>query len=191
MCMRAKSLQSCPTPCDPMDCSPPGSSVHGILQARILQCVAMPSFRGSSQSRDRTYVSCVSCAGRQTLYHRVIAKSCPTLRPHGLQPARVPCPWDFPGKNAGVDCHFLLQGIFLTQETNPGLPHCGQKLYRLSHQGSPWKKKKKRFIEQVLGENTAGFIQRFIHSANIFVDTEQKNWWWVLGTHKLYDKDFW
>ena len=116
MCMRAKSLQSCPTPCDPMDCSPPGSSVHGILQARILQCVAMPSFRGSSQSRDRTYVSCVSCAGRQTLYHRVIAKSCPTLRPHGLQPARVPCPWDFPGKNAGVDCHFLLQG-FTTSAT--------------------------------------------------------------------------
>ena len=36
-----------------------------------------------------------------------------------------------------MDCHFLLQGIFLTQESNPGLPHCGQTLYRLSHQGSP------------------------------------------------------
>ena len=44
----AKSLQSCLTLCDPMDCSPPGSSVHGILQARILEWVAMPSFRGSS-----------------------------------------------------------------------------------------------------------------------------------------------
>ena len=51
--------------CDPMDCSLPGSSVHRILQARIPEGVAMPSFRGSSQPRDRTRVSCVSCiAGR-------------------------------------------------------------------------------------------------------------------------------
>ena len=47
--MCAKSLWSCPTLCDPMDCSLPGSSVHGILQARILECVAMPFSRGSSQ----------------------------------------------------------------------------------------------------------------------------------------------
>ena len=42
-----------------------------------------------------------------------------------------------PGKSAGVDCHFLLQEIFPTQESNPGLPHCRQMLYRLSHQRSP------------------------------------------------------
>ena len=46
MGVHAKSLQSCPTLCDPMDCSPPGSSAHGILQARILEWVAMPSSRG-------------------------------------------------------------------------------------------------------------------------------------------------
>ena len=46
------------------------------------------------------------------------------------------CPWDFLGKNTGVGCHFLLQGIFLTQGSNPGLPHCRQMLYPLSHQGS-------------------------------------------------------
>ena len=46
---------------DPVDCSPPGSSVHGILQARILEWVAMPSSRRSSQPRDRTQVSCISC----------------------------------------------------------------------------------------------------------------------------------
>ena len=46
-CVHAQSLQSCPT-CDPMDHSPPGSSVHGILQARLLEWVLMPSFRGSS-----------------------------------------------------------------------------------------------------------------------------------------------
>ena len=47
-CVHAKSLQSCLTLCDPMNCSPPGSSIHGILQARILEWVAMPSSRGSS-----------------------------------------------------------------------------------------------------------------------------------------------
>ena len=61
VCTRVHSLQSCPILCDPMDCSPPGSSVHGILQARKLEWVAMPFSRGSSQSRNRTRVSCVSC----------------------------------------------------------------------------------------------------------------------------------
>ena len=71
--------QSCPTVCDPLDCSPPlsmGISVHG----------------------------------------------------------------DSPGQNSGVGCHFLLQGIFPTQGWNPGLPHCRQILYHLSHQGSPLNK---------------------------------------------------
>ena len=65
--------QLCPTLCDPMDCSPPGSSVHG----------------------------------------------------------------DSSGKNTGVDCQALLQGIFLTQESNQGLLHCRRILYQLSYPGSP------------------------------------------------------
>ena len=65
----AKSLQSCLTLCDPMDCSPPGSSAHGILQARILEWVAIPSSRASSWLRDRSRVSCISCVGRWVLYH--------------------------------------------------------------------------------------------------------------------------
>ena len=59
MSVRPQSLQSCLTLCNPMDCSPPGSSVHGILQARILEWVAMPSSRGSSQPRERTRISCL------------------------------------------------------------------------------------------------------------------------------------
>ena len=59
ICLGSKSLQLCPTLCEPMDCSPPGSSVQGILQARILERVAIFSSRGSSQPRDRTQVSCV------------------------------------------------------------------------------------------------------------------------------------
>ena len=58
------------------------------------------------------------------------------LRPHGLQPTRLLCPWDFPGKNTGVGSHFLLQGIFPTLGSNLGLLHCRQILYHLNHQGS-------------------------------------------------------
>ena len=54
--------------CDPMDCSPPGSSVHGILQARTLEWVAISSSKGSSQPRDLTNVSYISCIGRQLPY---------------------------------------------------------------------------------------------------------------------------
>ena len=67
----AKSLQSCPTLCDPTDCSPPGSSVHGISQA-ILECVAISSSRGFFQSRDSTCLSCVTCTGRWILYQCAI-----------------------------------------------------------------------------------------------------------------------
>ena len=61
--------QSCPTLCDPVDCSLPGSPVHGIVQARILEWIAISYFRGSSQLRDRTLISCISCIGRRILYH--------------------------------------------------------------------------------------------------------------------------
>ena len=61
--------QSCLTLCDPVDGSPPGSSVHGVLQTRILEWVVISSSTGSSQSRDGTHISCISCTGRLTLYH--------------------------------------------------------------------------------------------------------------------------
>ena len=68
-CVRAKSLQSCLTLWNWLDYSPPDFSVHGILQARILEWVAMPSSRGSSWPRDRTHISYFSCIGRWVLYH--------------------------------------------------------------------------------------------------------------------------
>ena len=60
--VKVLAAQSCPTLWDPVDRSPPGSSVHGLLQARILEWVAIPFSRGSSRLRDRTQVSCT--AGR-------------------------------------------------------------------------------------------------------------------------------
>ena len=65
----AQFLQSSPTFCDPMDCSPPSSSVHGVLQARKLEWLAMPSSRGSSPARDQTHVSCLA-GGVFTAEHR-------------------------------------------------------------------------------------------------------------------------
>ena len=69
LCIRAKSLHSCPALCDPVHCSSPGSSVHGILQARILNWVAMPCSRASSHPKDWTHISYISCIGRKVLYH--------------------------------------------------------------------------------------------------------------------------
>ena len=67
----------------------------------------------------------------------LVTKSCPTLQFHGLQLTKLFCPWDFPGKNTGVGCHFLLQGIFPTQGLNPCLLHWQADSLPLSHQRSP------------------------------------------------------
>ena len=88
----AKSLQSCPTLCDPIDGSPPGSDVPGILQARTLEWVAI-SF--SNAWKWKVKVKSISCAQ--------------LLATHGLQPTRLLYPWDFPGKSTGVGCHCFLR----------------------------------------------------------------------------------
>ena len=108
--------QSCPSLCDPADCSPPGSSAHGILQARILECVEISFSRRSSRPRNQTQVSCI--AGRFF-----------TSEPPGK---RHLCPWNFLGKNTGMGCHALLQEIFPTQGLNPylfHLLHCRLNIY--------------------------------------------------------------
>ena len=66
--------------------------------------------------------------------HSLVSDS---LRPHGLYPTGLLHPWSFLGKSTGVGCHFLLHGIFPTHGSNQGLPHFGQTLYHLSHQGIP------------------------------------------------------
>ena len=94
--------QSCPTLCDLMDSSLPDYSIHGILQARILEWVAFSFSRECSQPRSPT-LQADSSLGKPM--------------------------------NTGVGSLFLLQRIFLTQESNPGFLHCWQILYQLSHQG--------------------------------------------------------
>ena len=71
--------QWCPALCDPIDCGPPGSSVHGISQARILEWVTVSSSRGSSWPRDGTRFSHISCISRQSLYHCTAWKALPNV----------------------------------------------------------------------------------------------------------------
>ena len=92
----AKSLQSCLTLCDPIDSSPPGSPVPGILQARTLEWVAI-SF--STAWKWKVKVKSLSLFDPQW--------------PHGLQPTRLLRLWDFPGKSTGVGCHCLLRATLL------------------------------------------------------------------------------
>ena len=136
--------QSCPALCDPMGYSLSGSFVHGILQGRRLEWVAIPFSSGSSWPRDWTQVSRIAgrfftvWATRESYYtYKVkeseVAQSCPTLCGACT---RLLHPWDFLDKSTGMGCHFLLQGIFPTRRLNPGLLHCRQTLYCLTQQGS-------------------------------------------------------
>ena len=111
----AKSLQSCPTLCDPIDSSPPGSSILGIFQARVPEWVLV-----SSKSES------VSCS---VMYDS-------SVTPWTIA-CQAPLSMEFSGKNTEVDSHSILQGIFPIQAWNPDLPHCRWILYHLSHQGSP------------------------------------------------------
>ena len=70
------------------------------------------------------------------------------LRPHGLQPSRLLCPWNSPSKNTGVGSLFLLQGIFPTQGSNPDLLHYRQVLYHLSHVQENFKVHLQRHLKQ-------------------------------------------
>ena len=113
-----KVAQSCMTLCDPID-----YTVHGIVQARILEWVAFPVSRGSSHRRDQTQVSHIAGGFFTSL----------ATREAQLEAQ--------PGKATGVGSLSLLQRIFPTQESNWGLLHCKRILYQLSYQGSPKNKK--------------------------------------------------
>ena len=127
--------QSCLTLHNPLDCSPPGSSVHGILQARILEWVVMLS-RGSPQPRDRTQVSCI--AGRfftiwatREVQEYWSGLPCPSLRDlpdPGIEPKSpalqmdsLPAEPQGKPKNTEVGSLSLLQQVFPTRESNWGL----------------------------------------------------------------------
>ena len=110
----------------------PRQSLKGLIAGAVIA-----SLRGDwySPSQCVLHESCVTLF--LILCCCLIAKSCLSLlQPHGLQHTRLLCPWDFPGKNTGVSCHFLLQGVFLTQGLNLCLLHWQVNSLPLSHQRS-------------------------------------------------------
>ena len=207
--------QLCPTLCNLMDCSPPGFSVHGIFQARILEWVAISFYKGSSWPRVRIWVSWISnrilshwatcCCSTDKLcltlcdpmdcstpgfhvlhclpefaqthvhwvgdaiqpFHPPLPPSPPVLNlpqhqglfqwvvcshqvakvlelSQGLWLTRLLCPWGSPGRNTGMGCHFLLQGIFPIQGLNLHLLrllHWQLDPLPLHHLGSPCKQR--------------------------------------------------
>ena len=129
----------------------PRTVVHGILQAGILEWVIFPFFRnlpnpGIEPRSPSLQVDSFpaepqgSPVLKVTVCFRLLSFSCSvisdSLETHGLEPTRLLCPRDFPGKNTGVGCHFLLQRIFLTQGLNPHLLHWQANSLPLSHQES-------------------------------------------------------
>ena len=136
---RIEVTQLCPTLCDPMDCSLPGSSVHGIFQAIVLEWIAISFSRGSSQPRDRTQVShivdrcfTVWATMAVTLKGKWKCKSLSHVWLFAILWTMY-SPWNSPGQNTGLS---LLQEIFPAQGWNTGLLPYRQILYHLSHRGS-------------------------------------------------------
>ena len=132
------------------------SSLRDVTTASIifrglftLETVSFPKEPSNCTARTKSCQQVKTQRHRQTAFnedhhslsflaplHGLLLFSCwvvsDSLWPHGLQPARLLCPCDFPNKNTEAGCHFLLQGIFLTQELNLGLLYCRQILYSLS-----------------------------------------------------------
>ena len=107
-CVCAKSLQSCLMLYDPMDHSPPGSSIHRILQARIPEWVASPS-PGDLPNPGIKPTSLMSPALAGGFFTTIPIWKAPIVPVCGLEPARLLCPWGSPGKNTRMSCHSLLQ----------------------------------------------------------------------------------
>ena len=157
--MSAKSFQSCPTLCNPTDCSPPGPSTHGIFQARVLEWVAISFSRRKYRKKESEVTqSCPTlydpkdCSPPGSSIHEIlqarilerVAISSPGDHANPRIKPRSPALWadslpaELPEKfkNTGVGSLSLLRGIFPTQESNQGLLHCRQILYQLSCPGS-------------------------------------------------------
>ncbi|KAI4548431.1 hypothetical protein MG293_000761 [Ovis ammon polii] len=121
--LKVKVTQLCPILCDPMDCSLPVSSVHGILQAKILKYGTQHLFLDFTKSTHPMQLLCVEDLKivvreiHSPRTYTVASAMSDSVRPHRRQPTRLRCPWDSPGKNTGVGCHFLLQCVKVKTES--------------------------------------------------------------------------
>ena len=119
----AQSLQSCLILCNPMECSPPGFFIHGILQVGTLEWVAMPSSRGSSRIRDRTYISYVSCIGRQIFTTSAAWEALGRSWSRELG-SSAPRHWKGPQVPSGLSLCYTSWVLSLSTQCKPTLQHC-------------------------------------------------------------------
>ena len=99
-----------------------GPSIHTFSHSTVISYSNLLNI--SPHLNTLVLVHLCSQALPSSCVHACLVIQSDSLQPYRLQPARFFCPWDFPGKNTGVGCHFLLQGIFPTQGLNPCLLHC-------------------------------------------------------------------
>ena len=95
-------------------------STRGGMDKEVVYINPVEYYSAVKKNENVAVCSLMGGFGGHCAMHLVV-QSCLTLRPHGFWPARFLCPWDSPGTNTGVGCHSLLQGIFLTQGSNPSL----------------------------------------------------------------------
>ena len=115
-----------------------GPSIHTLFHSTMISYSNLLNM--SPHSKTLVLVHLCPQALPSSCVHACSVIQSDSLQPYRLQPARLLCPWDFPGKNTGVSCHFLLQGIFPTQGSNPcflSLLHWQVGSLPLSHLGNP------------------------------------------------------
>ena len=124
----------------PMDREAWWATVRGVAKSRTGLKWLSTHAHTHAQGLQTPWVFLLHTKVKKSIWLKVkvlATQSCSTLcDPHGLQPTRLLCSWNSPGKNTAVDCLFFLQGIFPTQWSYPSLQYCRQILYHLSHQGS-------------------------------------------------------
>ena len=124
--MHAKSLYSCPSLCNSMDYSPPGSLTRGFSRQEYWSGLSFPSPGDlpepgtepaslMSPVLDGRFFTTSTTWEALSVSSSVVSNSLESLHPYELSSTRLLCPWNSPGKNTGVHGHSLLQGIFLTQ----------------------------------------------------------------------------
>ena len=119
-------VQSCLTLCNPMNCSSPDFPVHHQLLEHHY-CLLIHPKTATNITCIRWILCVCQSLSRVWIFVTPLTLACQLF-----------CVWNSPSTNTGVDCHFLLQGIFLTQGLNPGLLHCGQIPYYLSYREIPY-----------------------------------------------------
>ena len=136
--MPAKSLQSCLTLFDPKEYSLPASSVHRFSRQEYWSGLPWPPLGDlSNPGMEPESLKSPALAGRFFTTNATWQSESCSVVSDSLWPHWLYSPWNSPGQNTGVGSFSLLQGIFPTQGSNTGLPHCRWILYQVSHQRSP------------------------------------------------------